>query len=278
VATVQKRDAVIFFNYRADRARQITKAFVLRDFDKFPREKFFPELFFATMTEYEKGLPVKVIFPPEEIKVCLAKVLSEAGLKQLHIAETEKYAHVTFFFNGMKEEEFPGEDRIIIPSPRVASYDQKPEMSAEQIKDKLIKEIMAQKYDFIVVNFANADMVGHTGNLEATIKAVQIIDKCLGELSSVILSLGGVLLITADHGNAEEIFNLQTGEIDKEHSTNPVPLILVGKNWEGQASGGINDHDLSLLAPVGILADVAPTILKIMEIPKPEEMTGTALI
>jgi 2,3-bisphosphoglycerate-independent phosphoglycerate mutase len=278
IATVQEKDAMIFFNYRADRARQITKTFVLKDFDKFSREKFFPELFFAAMTEYEKDLPVKIIFPPEEIKVCLAKILAEAGMKQLHIAETEKYAHVTFFFNGLKEEEFRGEDRIIVPSPRVASYDQKPEMSAEQIKDKLVKEIMAQKYDFVVANFANADMVSHTGNLEATVRAIQFIDKCLGEIASVVLSLGGAMLITSDHGNAEEILNLQTGEMDKEHSTNPVPLILVGKKWEGQASGGVSDHDLSLLPPVGILADVAPTILKIMEIQKPEEMTGTSLI
>lgn len=280
IAQVKENDAVIFFNYRADRARQLTKAFVLKDFDKFERANFFPKLFFATMTEYEKGLPVKIIFSPEEIKTCLAKVLSEAGLKQLHIAETEKYAHVTFFFNGMEEKEFEGEDRIIIPSPRVASYDQVPEMSAPKIKERLIKEIMAQKYDFIVANFANADMVGHTGNLEATIKAIEAVDKCLEKISDAVLSLGGVLIITADHGNAEEVINLQTGEIDKEHSTNPVPFILVGKEWEGktlglkEAVGG----DLSLVTPVGVLADVAPTILKIMEIPKPDEMTGTSLI
>lgn len=278
-ATIQEKDAIIFFNYRADRARQLTRTFVLKDFDKFERS-FFPNLFFATMTEYEKGLPVKIVFPPEEIKTCLAKVLAEAGLKQLHIAETEKYAHVTFFFNGMREEEFKGEDRIIIPSPRVASYDQKPEMSAPQITDKLVKEIVAQKYDFIVVNFANADMVGHTGNLEATIKAVQTVDECLGEITNVILSLGGVLLITADHGNAEEIVNLQTNEMDKEHSTNPVPFILVARGLQegGLGSAPVPEGDLSLIPPVGVLADVAPTILKIMDISKPEEMTGAALI
>jgi 2,3-bisphosphoglycerate-independent phosphoglycerate mutase len=280
VAMIEDKDAVIFFNYRADRARQITKTFVLEKFDKFPRTNFFPKLFFVTMTEYEKGLPVNVVFPPEEIKICLAKVLSEAGMKQLHIAETEKYAHVTFFFNGMEEKEYKGEDRVIIPSPRVASYDQVPEMSALEIAERLTKEIMNQKYDFIVVNFANADMVAHTGNLKATIKAAEVIDKCIKKILDVVLSLNGVLIITADHGNAEEIINLQTGEIDKEHSTNPVPLILVGKEWEGKTLGleEAVAGDLSLVTPVGVLADVAPTILKIMGISKPEEMTGAALI
>jgi 2,3-bisphosphoglycerate-independent phosphoglycerate mutase len=279
VAVVEENDAIIFFNYRADRAREITKAFVLENFDKFSREHFIQKLFFAAMTEYENGLPVKIIFSPEEIKVCLAKVLSGAGLKQLHIAETEKYAHVTFFFNGMKEEEFPGEDRIIVPSPRVSSYDKKPEMSVKIITEKLIKEIMARKYDFIVANFANADMVGHTGNLKATIKAAEVIDECLGKVADVILAAGGVLVITADHGNAEELINLETGEIDKEHSTNPVPFILMGKEFEESAAKcGTAETDLSLLPTVGVLADVAPTILKIMGIKQPPEMTGTPLI
>lgn len=279
VATFGENDAVIFFNYRADRARQMTKAFVTENFDKFGRIQFFPKLFFATMTEYEKDLPVKIIFPPEEIKICLAKILSEAGLKQLHIAETEKYAHVTFFFNGMKEEEFPGEDRIIVPSPHVASYDQKPEMSAKIITEKMIKEIMSRKYDFMVVNLANADMVGHTGKYEPTVRAVEMVDKCLGQIADVILPMGGVLVITADHGNAEEVFNLQTGEIDKEHSTNPVPFILAGKDLKNSvAEFQAAKTDLSLMPPVGVLADVAPTILKIMSVKQPDEMTGAALI
>lgn len=279
VATVLEDDAIIFFNYRADRARQMTKSFVNKDFDKFPRDNFSPKLFFATMTEYEAGLPVEVIFPPEEIKVCLAKVLSEAGLKQLHIAETEKYAHVTFFFNGMKEEEFKGEDRIIVPSPRVASYAEKPEMSAKIITEKLVKEIMSRKYDFIVVNFANADMVGHTGKYKATVEAVETVDKCVGELANIILPMGGVLIVTADHGNAEEITNLQTGEMDKEHSTNPVPFILAGRELKDRLGAVCPpETDISLMCPVGVLADVAPTILKIMDVPQPEEMTGMALI
>jgi 2,3-bisphosphoglycerate-independent phosphoglycerate mutase len=279
VATVSENDAMVFFNYRADRGRQMTKAFVINDFDKFERADFFPKLFFATMTEYEAGLPVKIIFPPQEIKVCLAKVLSEAGMKQLHIAETEKYAHVTFFFNGMKEEEFPGEDRIIVPSPHIASYADKPEMSAKIITEKLVKQIMSRKYDFIVVNFANADMVGHTGKYKATVEAVETVDKCVGQLADVILPMGGVLVVTADHGNAEEVLNLQTGEIDKEHSTNPVPLILAGRDLKDQvASVGPTEMELSLMSPVGVLADVAPTILKIMDIKQPKEMTGTPLI
>ncbi|MFA5128769.1 MAG: 2,3-bisphosphoglycerate-independent phosphoglycerate mutase [Patescibacteria group bacterium] len=279
VATISENDAMIFFNYRADRARQMTKTFVIPDFDKFGRDNFPPKLFFATMTEYEAGLPVEVIFPPEEIKVCLAKVLSEAGLKQLHIAETEKYAHVTFFFNGMKEEEFPGEDRIIVPSPHVASYAEKPEMSAKIITEKLVKEIMSRKYDFIVVNFANADMVGHTGNYKATVEAVETVDKCIGQLADIILPMGGVLALTADHGNAEEIVNLQTEEMDKEHSTNPVPFILAGRELKDRVGAACPPGtDLSLMSPVGVLADIAPTILKIMNIDQPEEMTGTTLI
>src|SRR3989339_28288 len=279
VAKIEKNDAVIFFNYRADRARQITKAFVADNFDKFQREKI-DNLFFATMTEYEKDLPVKIIFPPEEIKVSLAKVISEAGLKQLHIAETEKYAHVTFFFNGMKEEEFPGETRIIVPSPKVSSYEEKPSMSAQEITEKLIKEVMSQKYDFIVANFANADMVGHTGNMEATKEAIEMVDKCVGKIVDVALSVNGAVAITADHGNAEELMNLETSEMDKEHSNNPVPFILIRKDEKGSLAGGAGKEniDLSMVSPAGILADVAPTILKIMEIQKPDEMTGTELI
>jgi 2,3-bisphosphoglycerate-independent phosphoglycerate mutase len=278
VGKVNTNDAVVFFNYRADRARQITKAFVADSFDKFPREKI-DNLFFAAMTEYEKDLPVKIIFPPEETKTCLAKIISEAGLKQLHIAETEKYAHVTFFFNGMKEEEYPGETRIIVPSPKISSYEEKPSMSAMEITEKLTKEIMSQKYDFIVVNFANADMVGHTGNEDAVKEAVETVDKCVGKITDLVLSMDGVSIITADHGNAEELKNLETGEIDKEHSNNPVPLIIVKKGGgaESQISGG-EKVDLSAIPPTGILADVAPTILKIMEIQKPDEMTGTELI
>ncbi len=280
VALVEDQDALIFFNFRADRARELTKAFVIPEFDKFERPKYLKNLFFVTMTDYEEGLPVEVAFPPELIKIPLAKVISDEGLKQLHLAETEKYAHVTFFFNGGGEEPFPREDRVVIPSPRVSTYDQKPEMSANEITDRAIKEIENDKYDFIVINFANADMVGHTGKKEETIKAIETLDHCLGRLTKVILAQGGVAVITADHGNAEELINLQTGVIDKEHSTNPVPIIIVGKEFEGKTVGAAEapGADLSLIQPQGLLSDVAPTILKIMGLKQPEEMTGSPLI
>ncbi len=280
-ALIEDKDSLIFFNFRADRARQISQAFILPDFNKFERPSQFKNLFFASMTRYDKDLPVDAVaFDPVEIKKPLARVISDAGLKQLHVAETEKYAHVTFFLNGGTEEPFEGEDRIVIPSPRVPSYDEKPEMSAFKVTDNLIKAISENKYDFIVVNFANPDMVAHTGNLKATIKACEVCDKCLGKIVPLILSKNGVVLITADHGNTEELQNIQTGKVDKEHSTNPVPFIIIGDQFEGKNIGLPDSlgNDLSLFTPAGVLSDVAPTILKIMDIKKPEEMTGTSLI
>ena len=232
VRIVQAGDSVIFFNFRPDRARELTKAFVLPTFEKFPRT-YLQHLFFATFTEYEKDLPVEVAYPPQIVETCLARVVSDAGLKQLHIAETEKYAHVTFFLNGMREAAFPGEDRVIIPSPRVSSYDQQPHMSALEIANRVVKEVASGTYAFIVLNFANPDMVGHTGNLEATISACETIDTALGQIVDAVLATGGALVITADHGNAEEVKNLVTGGMDKEHSTNPVPLVVVTKSLEG---------------------------------------------
>ncbi len=278
-APVQEGDSIVFFNFRPDRAREITKAFALPAFDKFPRE-YVKNVFFATMTEYEKDLPVEVVFPPQPIETCLAKAISDAGLRQLHIAETEKYAHVTFFLNGMAEDEFPGEDRVIIPSPRVSSYDEVPEMSAFGIADRVVKEIAASSYDFIVLNFANPDMVGHTGNYLATIKACEAVDKAIGMIVDAALAVGGAVVITADHGNAEEVKNLITGDMDKEHSTNPVPFIVASKSLEGirAPSGDVIGGDLSLNTPVGMLADVAPTILKLLEITPPSIMTGQSLI
>lgn len=279
IAKIEDGDAVIFFNYRPDRARALTKAFVLPGFEKFKREKYL-KIFFATFAEYEKNLPVEIVFPPEVLKNTLGEVLSEAGLKQLRIAETEKYAHVTYFFNGGREIKSTGEDQILVSSPAVSSYDLKPEMSALEVTDKVLKAIEQDRYDFILINFANTDMVGHTGNLSATIKAVEIVDKCVGKIVNSVLGKGGLLFITADHGNAEGLFNMQTGMIDKEHSANPVPLLIVGKEYEGKslslsdAPGG----DLSLLQPQGMLSDVAPTILKVMGLAKPSEMTGRSLI
>jgi len=275
----QAGDAAIFFNFRSDRARQLAKAFVVPAFNKFSRD-YLKEVLFVTFTEYEKDLPVEVAFAPQLIETCLARLVSDAGLKQLHIAETEKYAHVTFFLNGMREEEFPGEDRVIIPSPRVSSYDQQPEMSAFQISERVAKEIMAGTYDFIVLNFANPDMVGHTGNEQATIKANEATDKALGQVVDAALTVGGAVVITADHGNAEEVKNLVTGDMDKEHSTNPVPCLIVCKDLEGvkAPSGDVVGGDLSMTPPIGMLADVAPTVCKLLDIPPAADMTGRSLI
>ncbi|MBI2459643.1 MAG: 2,3-bisphosphoglycerate-independent phosphoglycerate mutase [Parcubacteria group bacterium] len=279
VAKIEDGDAVIFFNYRPDRARALTKAFVLPGFAKFKREKYL-NIFFAAFTEYEKDLPVAIVFPPEILQNTLGEILSQAGLKQLRIAETEKYAHVTYFFNGGREIKSLGEERILVSSPAVSSYDLKPEMSALEITDQVLKAIEQASYDFILINFANTDMVAHTGNLPATVRAVEIVDKCAGKIVSAVLAKGGLLFITADHGNAEGLFNMQTGLIDKEHSANPVPLLIIGQEYEGKslsltdAPGG----DLSLIQPQGLLSDVAPTILKVMGLAKPSQMTGRSLI
>lgn len=279
VAVVGPDDSVIFWNFREDRARELTKVFVDPAFDKFERV-YQPGIYFATLTEYEKGLPVHVAFPPDIIAECLAKTISDNGLKQLHIAETEKYAHVTFFVNGQREEVFPGEDRLLVPSPKVASYAEKPAMSEREVTDKVVSAIQDNAYDFILMNYAAPDMVGHTGNLEATIEAVKVTDECVGKVVEATLALGGVVFITADHGNAEEVKNLQTGALDKEHSTSPVPLIIVGKQFEGMNMGlpeGLG-ADLTLVPPVGVLGDVAPTILSVLGLPQPDEMTGRPLI
>jgi 2,3-bisphosphoglycerate-independent phosphoglycerate mutase len=276
--TIQKNDAVIFFNFRPDRAREITKAFILPQFQGFARNQI-ENLFFVAMTEYEKNLPVAVVFPPTGIALPLARIVSESGLTQLHIAETEKYAHITFFMNGMAEEPFKGEDRIIVPSPGVASYDQKPEMSADELTRRVVKELGMGKHNFTAINFANPDIVGHTGSLDATVRAVEVVDACLKQVIETILMKDGMAIITADHGNAEELINLQTGEMDKEHSTNPVPFIMVRNDLQGQQLfPEIPNGDLSLIQPTGILADIAPTVLKNLGISQPSDMTGNPLI
>ncbi len=279
VATVSDGDAVIFFNFRPDRSRELTKAFVLPAFEKFPRRQI-GQLTFVTFTEYEKDLPVDVAYPPYLIENSLARVISDASLHQLHIAETEKYAHVTFFLNGMREEAFPGEERVIIPSPPVSTYDLSPEMSVKPITDRVVKEILARSYDFIVINFANPDMVGHTGNEEATKTACEAVDRCLGQIADAVLAVGGALVITADHGNAEEVKNLATGAMDKEHSTNPVPCVIVAHEFEGQkaAGGDVVGGDLSFTPPSGMLADIAPTVCRLLGIPPSPDMTGRSLV
>jgi 2,3-bisphosphoglycerate-independent phosphoglycerate mutase len=270
VAMVQAGDSIICFNYRADRVRQITRAFVLSDFDGFAREALH-DLLYVTMTEYEKGLPVEVAFENADVEVPLAQVLSSAGLRQLHVAETEKYAHVTFFFNGGREVPFPGEDRLLVPSPKeVATYDLKPEMSAYGIRDGILKAIEDDAYDFILVNFANADMVGHTGVIPAVITAVEIVDACLGAIVPALLAKGGAALITADHGNAELLIDPATGGPHTAHTTNPVPCILVAAPKVGLDGATLRDG--------GRLSDVAPTLLEMLHIPLAPQMTGKSLI
>lgn len=277
LATIDDGDVVVMFNFRADRARQLMQALTEKDFSKFPT-KDFSDLEVVTFTEYEKGQNAKILFPPEIIEEPLAKIFSDHKLKQLHIAETEKYAHVTFFINGLREKAFPGEDRELIPSPAVTSYDQKPEMSAPEITQKLVENIDADAYDVYIVNYANADMVGHTGNFEATKEAIHALDKSLAQVVPAIVEKGGTVFIVADHGNAEVLENQLTTEFDKEHNPYPVPFIICNKKLEGQASPEIQDGDMSLMQPLGFLADVAPTILEAAGLPQPPEMTGSALI
>lgn len=265
IGTVNSGDSIIFSNFRPDRAIQLTKAFVLPNFNGFARQ-FIPNIEFVGMSEYEKNLPIDIAFPPEDISMPIGRVISDQGMRQLRIAESEKFPHVTYFINGGREEKFPGEDRIEIPSPRVATYDLKPEMSAYEVTDELLKRIKMDIYDFIIMNYANGDMVSHTGSVEASVKAVEILDECVGKVISTAAGKGGAVVITADHGNVEELINLHTGEIDTEHSTNPVPFIFVTER--------VNPRELQF----GILADIAPTILAALEIPKPSAMTGRNLL
>ncbi len=275
LTTIKDGDSVIFFNFREDRARQLTKSFVLPEFNEFKRDKKL-SVEFTTMTEYEKGLPASVLFPPEKVKNCLGKVLSQNKIKQLRISETEKYAHVTYFFNGGKEDPFPGEERVLVPSPSVSKYDEAPEMSASKITEKLIEKINSKKYGFILVNYVNADMIGHTGNERACIEAVKVLDKTLSILIPEVLKNKGCLLITADHGNIEELKNPYTGEISTEHSTNPVPVWLVTPENHHKKSDAEAIADESEVS--GLISDIAPTVLDILKIEKPPEMTGESLL
>ena len=263
VAKIENNDSVIFFNFRPDRAREITRTLVDKDFSDFETEKL--NLYFVCFTQYDETMPnVHIAFKPTVLKNTFGEYISNNGLTQLRIAETEKYAHVTFFFNGGNEKQYPGEDRILVPSPKVETYDMKPEMSAYEVTEKVLEQIENEKYNAIILNFANPDMVGHTGSLDAAIKAVEAIDECVGKIVKAVEKVNGVLLITADHGNAEQMIDYKTGEPHTAHTTNPVPLILVGM------------EDVKLKE--GKLADLAPTMLDIMDLAKPEEMTGESLI
>ena len=263
IATIEKNDSVIFFNFRPDRAREITRTLVDKEFNEFETKDL--NLYFVCMTPYDETMPnVKVAFKKEPLKNTFGEYISNNGLTQLRIAETEKYAHVTFFFNGGEEKQYKGEDRILVPSPKVETYDLKPEMSAIEVTDKVVEAIKSEKYDSIILNYANPDMVGHTGNLEASIKAIETIDNCVGRVIEEINKVNGVCLITADHGNSEQMIDYKTGEPHTAHTTNPVPLILVGME--------------EVTLKTGKLADLAPTMLDIMGLKKPDEMTGESII
>ncbi|SFM68529.1 2,3-bisphosphoglycerate-independent phosphoglycerate mutase [Methanolobus profundi] len=264
VATVKDGDSVIFFNFRPDRARQMTYAFVDDAFDGFER-KLRPNVHYVCMAEYDEKLDVPIAFPPECIEDTLGEVLSKNNKKQLRIAETEKYAHVTFFFNGGVEKENEGEDRCLVRSPDVATYDLKPEMSAYEVTDELVAKIRSDNYDVIILNFANMDMVGHTGIVDAAIKAIESVDKCVGKIVDAIIEKDGAALITADHGNAEKMIDYNTGKPHTAHTSNPVRCVLVN----GKEGIGLQD---------GKLSDLAPTMLEILGIDKPEKMTGMSLI
>jgi len=267
-AWMKDGDGIACGNFRADRVREILLALLDPKFDGFKRPRNIKFAASLGMTGYSAELDkfIATLFPPEELHDTLGELVSAAGLKQLRIAETEKYAHVTFFFNGGREAEFPGESRILVPSPKIATYDEKPEMSAFEVTDKLVEAIDQGHFDVIVVNYANADMVGHTGDLAAAIKAVEAVDQCLGRLAAAVKRAGGCLLITADHGNVEQMRDPKTGEPHTAHTTNPVPLILVNAP---PGVGGLQD---------GKLADIAPTVLALLGLKQPPAMTGHALI
>lgn len=263
---INKGDSVVFCNFRPDRAIQLTTTFVDKDFAEFKRE--LPEdIYFVGMTEYEVGFPEHVAFPPEKIENYLGKVLSDKRLKQLRLAESEKMAHVTYFFNAGNQDVLPGETRIEVPSPKeVSTYDEKPEMSQRLVTDVAVKKIEAEEFDFIMLNFAGPDMVAHTGVFNAAVKSIEVLDECIGRIVTATLAKGGAVIITADHGNAEEMVDLQTGEPDTKHSINPVPVIII--------QDGIAARELA----IGNLADIAPTILSLLSIEKPAEMTGRDLL
>ncbi len=265
LAVIEENDSVIFFNFRPDRAREITRSIVDREFDGFERQKGYFPLHYVCMTQYDRTIAnVCVAFKPESLSNTFGEYISRLGLKQLRIAETEKYAHVTFFFNGGVETVYKGEDRVLIPSPKVATYDMKPEMSAYEVTDEVLNRINSGKYDVIVLNYANPDMVGHTGIFDAAVKAIGVVDSCVGKVADLVIKKGGVVVITSDHGNADQMIDQDAGGPFTAHTTSPAPLIIAG----------LDDIELK----EGKLADIAPTMLDIMGLDKPAEMTGNSLI
>ncbi len=295
IALIKHNDSVIFFNYRIDRPRQLTKAFVLPDFSQtarisgydpyaikyykkhtviaethepFKRNLFLENQQFVTMTEYEKKLPVQVAFPEQVVVNPLGNVIADAGLRQLRVSETEKERFVTYYFNGQRDDAFPNEDRLIVPSAKVSTYDLKPEMSAYEITEQVLQRLQQKVYDFIIINFANPDMVAHTGNLTAATRACEVTDECVGKLVNQILNMEGACIITSDHGNVEEMVDPVSGGIDTEHSTYPVPVFCISKDMQGKSAE----------LPSGMLADIGPTVLSMMGIAIPTTMNGRNLL
>jgi 2,3-bisphosphoglycerate-independent phosphoglycerate mutase len=259
-------DAVIYMNFRADRARQLTRAFTDSNFDNFERNRTPNLSSFTTLTEYAADIAAPCAFAPESITNSLGEYVASLGKSQLRLAETEKYAHVTFFFSGGREETFEGEDRLLIPSPKVATYDLQPEMSAVEVTDALVEAIASRKYELIVCNYANGDMVGHTGNLSASIEAVQCVDACLGRVVEALDSVQGQCLVTADHGNVEQLMDHDTSQPHTAHTSELVPLVYIGP------------QEIELNPSGGVLSDVSPTLLALMDLPQPTEMTGQPLL
>jgi 2,3-bisphosphoglycerate-independent phosphoglycerate mutase len=273
IGQIKDDDAVIFFNFRGDRARELSRAFIKPETVELKKVRI-PKVKFIGFAQYEEDLNMEAIFSPQKITTRVGEILSQNYKKQLRIAETEKFAHVTYFFNGGISEPFPGEDRIFIPSKNVSSYATIPEMSAREMTEKVINAIKENKYDFILINYANPDMVGHTGDFNAGIKAVEVVDECLSKLIDCVLRQNGCLVITADHGNVEEMINLETGEKDTKHSTNPVPCWFVTPN-------NTRPREITPFLypePEGLIADIAPTILELLNIGRPEEMRGISLL
>lgn len=257
-------DAIIFMNFRSDRARQLSNTFIDPEFDGFPLSRKIKLSTFVTLTEYKKDFAVPVAFPSEKLNNVLGSYISSLGLHQLRIAETEKYAHVTFFFNGGRDKPFDGENRILVPSPKVTTYDQQPEMNAPELTDNLVEAIKSNKYDVIICNFANADMVGHSGNYDAAVQSVEVLDSCLGRVWSALKGVGGEMIVTADHGNAELMLDEESGQAHTAHTTNPVPLIYAGRK--------------ATCVEHGTLSDIAPTMLTLMDLPIPAEMSTHLLV
>jgi 2,3-bisphosphoglycerate-independent phosphoglycerate mutase len=261
---MQDGDSIFFMNFRSDRARELSECFIKDDFDAFAKPRQIVLSAFVTLTEYKKDFTATAAYPPEKFNNLLGDYVSQLGLRQLRIAETEKYAHVTFFFNGGRDQPYEGEERILVPSPKVETYDQQPEMSAPEVADQLVKAIHSNKFDLIICNFANADMVGHTGNFAAAIKAIETVDNCLGRIWSALKEAGGEMLVTADHGNAEKMQDDEQGQAHTAHTSNVVPLLYAGRP--------------SQCAPQGNLSDIAPTMLRLMDLPIPNEMSKHLLV